>query len=240
MPHGVVNADELTLLVDMARTQESVFAVDSSCRIVYLNSGVESLLGYRARDVIGCRCCEALHFADANGLGACSRCTHALATSSGLPSSRRFVVTATAQSGQRVRMRVLALPAYNASAQLRIVHVLRAISPKEPVEEDEALTLEELADVPLHPDYECVPTSDMPTVHTQHRHQPHVLTKRELEVLKLLAGGLSTANIATTLSISPLTARNHVTSIIEKLGAKTRLQAVVTASHLGLLLNEKL
>jgi DNA-binding CsgD family transcriptional regulator/PAS domain-containing protein len=60
------------------------------------------------------------------------------------------------------------------------------------------------------------------------------LTPREHEVLELLAQGMATIEIATALGISRVTARNHVTRVIEKLGVKTRLQAVLAASRLGL------
>jgi DNA-binding CsgD family transcriptional regulator len=61
------------------------------------------------------------------------------------------------------------------------------------------------------------------------------LPHREHEVLRWLAAGLTTKDIATTLSISPITVRNHVTRIIDKLDVKTRLQAVVAASRFGLI-----
>src|SRR5690348_4566079 len=90
MPHRVVASEELTLMVDMARTQESVFAVDAACRIVFLNEHAEALLGYRASDVIGCRCCDALHFANQPGSPICGLCIRALATPESQPSSSRF------------------------------------------------------------------------------------------------------------------------------------------------------
>lgn len=235
MPQRVVASEELTLLVDMARTQECVFAVDAECRIVFLNEHTEALLGYRARDVIGCRCCDALHLANALGSRTCASCAEALAGAE--PSSSRFEIAATTRSGAHVWLRVWALPAYNAAGQPRTVHVLRAISPEEAAHEHGTATLEDLADVALHSAAHGAEARHEPP---QQPVRPHLLTKRELEVLKLLAGGLSTANIAALLSISPITARNHVTSIIEKLGAKTRLQAVVMASRMGLLLESTL
>jgi two-component system nitrate/nitrite response regulator NarL len=51
----------------------------------------------------------------------------------------------------------------------------------------------------------------------------------------LLACGLTTDAIAATFGISPVTARNHITKIMEKVGAATRLQAVVIASQAGLI-----
>jgi DNA-binding CsgD family transcriptional regulator len=59
---------------------------------------------------------------------------------------------------------------------------------------------------------------------------PHsTLTPREHEVLGLLAAGLSNAEIAERLFISPSTAKVHVQHILRKLGVKTRLQAAMQA-----------
>jgi DNA-binding NarL/FixJ family response regulator len=60
------------------------------------------------------------------------------------------------------------------------------------------------------------------------------LTAREHEVLKLVAAGLTNAEIAETLHLSPLTAKTHVSRILMKLGARDRVQLVVIAyqSHL--------
>lgn len=233
-------SEELTLLVDMAKTQESVFTVDAACRIVFLNEQAEALLGYRASDVIGCHCCEALHLADTPGSRTCALCIGAIGKSPSPPSSSRFVVGATTQAGAHIWLCVLVLPAYNAAGHLRTVHILRAISPEEVAHEDGAAMLADLAKVALHPEEEGARRTKMVAVQQQLPAQHFHLTRREVEVLKLLAGGLSTANIAAALSISPVTARNHVTSIVEKLGAKTRLQAVVMASRMGLLLESKL
>jgi DNA-binding NarL/FixJ family response regulator len=61
------------------------------------------------------------------------------------------------------------------------------------------------------------------------------LTAREREVLVLLAGGSSTDDIARTLELSSHTVRTHVRSILHKLNAHSRLQAVSTARALELL-----
>ena len=61
------------------------------------------------------------------------------------------------------------------------------------------------------------------------------LTPRQLDVLRLLADGLSTHEIATELSLSTTTVRNHVSHILAALGVHSRLQAVVAASRAGLL-----
>ncbi len=62
------------------------------------------------------------------------------------------------------------------------------------------------------------------------------LTRRELEVLQLLAEGLPNKAIARQLSISEHTVKFHVNAILGKLGAQSRTEAVVRATRLGLLL----
>lgn len=62
------------------------------------------------------------------------------------------------------------------------------------------------------------------------------LTPREIEVLQLLAQGLSNKLIGKSLGISEHTAKFHVNAILGKLGAQGRTDAVVRAARLGLVL----
>lgn len=65
---------------------------------------------------------------------------------------------------------------------------------------------------------------------------PEALTARELEVLQLLATGLTNRAIAQDLGISEHTVKFHVNAILGKLGAQSRTEAVVQALRDGLLL----
>lgn len=61
------------------------------------------------------------------------------------------------------------------------------------------------------------------------------LSPKELEVLRLMAGGYSNREISTAIHKSEGTVKNQVSSILEKLGVRDRTQAVLKAINLGLL-----
>jgi DNA-binding NarL/FixJ family response regulator len=77
-----------------------------------------------------------------------------------------------------------------------------------------------------------LPADDAPP-----RPQPLVvpLSERELDVVRLLADGRSNREIAAALHLAEGTVKNHVTSVLGKLGARDRTQAALRARTLGLL-----
>lgn len=100
---------------------------------------------------------------------------------------------------------------------------------------------EELATaVRLAADGEALVSPDMlarllPRLRRSHHGLGWDLTQREREVLEQLAEGNSKEAIARHLVLSPNTVRNHIQNILTKLGAHSRLEAVVTAAREGLI-----
>ncbi len=66
----------------------------------------------------------------------------------------------------------------------------------------------------------------------------HVLSRRELEVLELITAGYGNDAIASELTISPRTAKNHVSNILSKLGLHNRTQAAVYSVQAGIATRE--
>ncbi len=63
---------------------------------------------------------------------------------------------------------------------------------------------------------------------------PEKLTEREIDVLRLLAKGLSNKEIASSLSITEKTVKTHVSNILSKLNVPSRTQAALYAVRVGL------
>jgi len=60
-----------------------------------------------------------------------------------------------------------------------------------------------------------------------------MLTPRELEIMQWIGRGKTTREIATVLVLSPHTVRKHVERILEKLGARTRSEAIARVVEAG-------
>lgn len=64
--------------------------------------------------------------------------------------------------------------------------------------------------------------------------RPDPMTEREIEILRLMAGGFSNKEVAVSLGLAEGTIKNHVSSILSKLGVRDRTRAVLKAFELQL------
>ena len=85
----------------------------------------------------------------------------------------------------------------------------------------------------VHQNQSCIPPNIAKRLTEAMAHEE--LSQRELEVLKLVADGMTNKAIADRLFISEKTARNHVTNCLFKLGARDRTEAVAVAARRGLI-----
>jgi PAS domain S-box-containing protein len=202
----------------IARSREAVFAIDCSDRIVLWNRRCEELLGRPARSVLGKRCYEVLAGRDASGNIYCYRNCPVAFQAREKPSDpvARFPLRVPMGNGEErwVEMSLFAIPSYH-PALSTVVHIVRDAK-KKPSTLEKGLEKEASKHQPLWP----MTSSDG---------QPVALTLREQEVLRCLARGMSTAGIARKLSIAPVTVRNHIQSILQRLDVHSKLAAVVYA-----------
>jgi PAS domain S-box-containing protein len=198
------------LVIDVAETAEGAFAVDLRQSIVAWNAAAEELLGYGEEEVLGQKCGSVMGICGMQNPDCSSPRCNAISNTIRGRLTPHVEVAVRARSGDLRWLSMTIIAAHSTSGDLQLVHLFHDISDyhrqTSPDEHDSGV-----ARLPLQ------------------------LTHREHEVLRLLAAGLTTKDISTTLSISPITVRNHVTRIIEKLDVKTRLQAVVAASRFGLI-----
>ena len=84
----------------------------------------------------------------------------------------------------------------------------------------------------VHSGQYCIPPAVV--AHLAQRMPQAELSSRELEVLKLIVGGMSNKEIASALSITESTIKNHVNSILSKMNVRDRTQAATMALRRGI------
>jgi PAS domain S-box-containing protein len=214
------------LVVDVAETAEGAFVVDLRQSIVAWNAAAEALLGYGEQEVLGLKCGAVLGICGPHGRECDTQRCDAIANMVRGRLTPHIEVEVRARTGSIRRLSMSIVPTHSPSGDVHVLHLFHDIGQNR-----------RLASADDHPTKALTPH---PPTHTDGRDRsrgevPLQLTHREREVLHLLAAGQTTKDIAAALSISPITVRNHVTRVIEKLDVKTRLQAVVAASHWGLI-----
>ncbi len=214
-------AAPLDPLAIVAGTGDAAFAVDEQGRIVIWNKGAERLLGHEAARVLGRPCHEVLCGEDVFGNRYCHEDCALIQMSRRREPILRFEMDVREASGDKVRagFSVVVVPGPRAS-QFTIVHIFQPVSRGK--EADDLIRK-----ILSGPAITGPPPIQEGAYASASRQVP--LTAREMEVLRLMAGGTGTREIADSLFISRATVRNHIQHILSKLEAHSKLEAVSLA-----------
>ena len=180
------------------------------------NRAAPRLLGHDADEVLGRPCFEVIAGGDFAGHAFCrSDCPVIECARKGTAVENYDVRTHDTRDKARwINVSMVVLRGRSAKSTLA-VHLFRDVTAQRRVQ---ARASQTLAGVPFI-------ESDANGV------APKPLTRREIEVLHLLACGLGNGQIADTLGVSGTTVRNHIEHMLSKLGVHSKLEAVVYAAR---------
>ncbi len=202
----------------LQRTGDGAFVTSADGRIQIWNRSAERILGFIAREVVGKPCCEAFGGYDEAGNLLCYPGCHIRSLVRLAEPVSSYDMRTRTKAGKPVWLNVSVLPlAPDDPAAPLTVHLFRDVTATK-----ELLTLvhERFAEARGGAAGDGAAAAS--------------LTRRELEILRLLTQGSSTAAAAERLHVSRATVRNHVQNIFAKLGVHSRLAAVAYATKHGL------
>ncbi len=216
----------------VSKASDGAFVVDEEYRIVYWNQKATSILGYTADQAVGRYCYELMGGHDEKGRNVCRRfCRIAVNARRGASPSNIDLLTSTNKRGRLwVNLSSFAYQPSEAEQGNVIVHLFRDVTRRINAERFADKIIE--ASRTLHSADSSFEVPNPPR-ETSPNPGEGELTRRERQVLLLLARGLGTAEIANALTISASTTRNHIQSILNKLGVHSRLEAVAHAYENG-------
>ena len=191
---------------------DGMFVTDDRQRIVAWSSAAQRMLGFSPEEAVGRTCYQVVMGREPDGHPVCGRnCTVTRNARRGRGMAA-YEVVAQGRDGSAKCLSNSVLVVEGPEGAFHVVHLLRE-APDGPL-----VVRRRAIDAPAGAGEAMVET----------------LTRRELEVLRLLAQGATIDEIADRLTISVLTARNHTANIARKLGAHSRLETVLLGMRRGL------
>jgi PAS domain S-box-containing protein len=210
-----IQPDERGLEQILARAGDGACAIGPAGRVVLWNRAAEKILGWSAREVIGRSCCDVFVGADEHGNRLCYQGCHVMSLVRLGEPVQHFDMQTRTKAGKAVWLDISILEAPSSDpGGATAIHLFRDVTAGR-----ELLRL-------VHERFQAPTTPPAETT---------LLTRRELEILRLMAGGANTKRLAERLNVSPATIRNHAQNIFAKLGVHSRLEAVAFATQHRLL-----
>ena len=229
---------EREYLDTLCNTGDGVFIVDPNRHIIRWNKAAEKILKYPESEVLNRDCFRIIAGRIFPDRVFCSQnCKIHRNALKGTP-QQNFDIKTQTSAGEPLWLNVTIISPPDAGDPF-IAHILRDVTR----EKERALALEQfLADLGVS----GTPSEELAAEMRGNKHSPAArsavpekpgaaLSGREIEVLKLLAEGLSTKGLAQNLNISHFTARNHIQNILVKLDLHSKAQAVSYAFKRGIL-----
>lgn len=204
----------------ISNTADGVCAITGEGKITLWNRSAENILGYAVREVVGRPCCDVFVGRDATGNRLCYRGCHVQSLVKMGEPVQHFEMATRTKGGKPIwiDISILVVPGSRNGLQTT-VHLFRDVTASH---ELEAFLRERLTQSkPVPAGVAADPSSP--------------LTRREIEILRLMTSGANTKTMAERLHVSPATVRNHVQNIFGKLGVHSRLEAVASVTNRGLL-----
>jgi PAS domain S-box-containing protein len=209
----------------LAQAGDGVVAIDADGRIGAWNRAAEKMLGYTALQATGRRCWEIFAGQDCDGNKRCYENCPVMTLLNIGESVQNFDLRTRTKDGRPVWINLSVLhmsPGANghegqdqASARSgsRTLHIFRDVT----TTKDLLARAHERSNTPSRDGEDSEP---LPS-----------LTRRQLDVLRLITQGVNTKGLADQLHVTQATVRNHVQSIMETLGVHSRLEAVAYATR---------
>ncbi len=208
-------------------TSDPAFVIDGEGLIVAWNRAAEALFALPASEAIGRPCGEIVEGTDECGSVCSQDCTVRQAVAKRHPVSSFDLQVETANGKQWCNTSVL-VAENGSSTNPFAVHIIRPIDLRKRLE----ILVRDFVvcntNVPAEAALALISS-------TRAAAREAELTDRELEILRSLGKGSTTAGVADLLHISRTTVNNHVQHILRKLDAHTRLEAIRRAEHAGLI-----
>ncbi len=215
----------------LGNTRDGVFVVNGAQRIILWNKGARRILGYPEADVLNKKCYQVVAGNHCDKAWCHANCLVQRQVLRGtLPGDFDLLTQPKRGKAIWVNVSIIALPRKDKPLT---VHLLRDVTQQKRNEEKLQKVLTAIG--ANHVSKEKRKAKGGVT-HSSYPRQPlSALSRREMEVLAMLAEGLSGTAIALRLSVSRFTVRSHIQNALAKLGLHNKAEAIAYAFRNGLL-----